>query len=114
MIGIDIIEMERIASILQRYEDKFLRRVFSKREIELYKRHKRRLSFLAGRFAAKEAVIKALGRYIPLNRIEILGEDKPYVSGKEIKSTISVSISHTKELAIAVAIIKVPNTSIVM
>ncbi len=100
MIGIDIVEIERIEKLLDRYGGRFLERVFSKREIDLYRKSKKRASFLAGRFAAKEAVIKAVGRYIPLNRIEILGETKPYVHGKDT----SVSISHTKEVATAVAI----------
>lgn len=106
MIGIDIVEIKRIGKLLTKYGDKFLKRVFSRREIELYYRHKRRVSFLAGRFAAKEAVIKALGRYIPWNRIEVLGEGKPYVEVDGIESPPHVSISHTKDFAIAVAIIK--------
>ncbi|OYD15918.1 holo-[acyl-carrier-protein] synthase [candidate division WOR-3 bacterium JGI_Cruoil_03_44_89] len=105
MIGIDIVEIKRIEKLRNKYEDKFLRRVFSIGEIELYKKHKRRVSFLAGRFAAKEAVIKALGRYIPWNRIEVLGEGKPYVEVDGIESTLHVSISHTKDFAVAIAII---------
>jgi holo-[acyl-carrier protein] synthase len=107
MIGIDIVEIKRIEKLLNKYENKFLRRVFSIREIELYKRHKRRVSFLAGRIAAKEAVIKAFGRYIPWNRIEVLGEEKPYtiIEGRT-EIPLMLSISHTKTLAVAVAIIK--------
>lgn len=106
MIGIDIVEIERLVRILHKYGDKFLKRIFSKREIELYDRHKRRASFLAGRFAAKEAVIKAFGRYISWDRIEILGEEKPYanIEGKT-EIPLMLSISHTKTLAVAVAIV---------
>lgn len=106
MIGIDIIEIERIAGILQRYGDRFLRRVFSEEEIALYKKHRKRLSFLAGRFAAKEAVIKASGRYISWDRIEILGEEKPYAKIEgNTEIPLMLSISHTKTLAVAVAVI---------
>lgn len=57
-VGIDIIEIERIASVLNRFGERFLKRVFTPAERE---RYGQRPSELAARFAAKEATMKALG-----------------------------------------------------
>ncbi len=60
-VGIDIVDVERIASLLERYGDRFLRRVFTESEVD-YCRSKRNPSpHLSARFAAKEAASKALG-----------------------------------------------------
>ena len=69
--GIDIIEIERIANVFDRYPDRFLRRVFTAGEIAYCRNRAPRL---ANRFAAKEAVMKALGtgvRGIPWKSIEV-------------------------------------------
>ncbi len=61
-IGIDIVEIKRIRRIFVRYRDNFLRRLYSEEEINiLQKRPAVMLSVMAGKFAAKEAVMKALG-----------------------------------------------------
>jgi len=57
-VGVDAIEIERIKDALERFGDRFLKRVYTQREAERY-RH--RPAELAARFAAKEAVMKALG-----------------------------------------------------
>ena len=57
-IGVDLIELDRIERAVDRYGDRFLERVFTPGELE---RYRRRLPELAARFAAKEAVSKALG-----------------------------------------------------
>jgi holo-[acyl-carrier protein] synthase len=60
-VGIDIVDVERIASLLEKYGDRFLRRIFTEREVD-YCRSKRNPSpHLSARFAAKEAASKALG-----------------------------------------------------
>ena len=56
--GVDIIEINRIAAVLERYGDRFLRRIYTPDELEYCRR---RPSKLASRFAAKEATMKALG-----------------------------------------------------
>jgi holo-[acyl-carrier protein] synthase len=71
-VGIDIIEIDRIAGTLQRFGQRFLHRVYSERERE---RYGKRPAELAARFAAKEAVMKALGtgvRGIRWRDIEVL------------------------------------------
>ena len=56
--GVDIIEVERVAGVLERYGERFLRRIFTPGELDYCRG---RPSKLASRFAAKEATMKALG-----------------------------------------------------
>ena len=60
-IGTDIVEMKRIADALERQGDKFLQRILTDSEIAEYRGRGNSVAFLAKRFAAKEAVVKALG-----------------------------------------------------
>src|SRR3712207_620979 len=71
-VGIDAIEIERVAGVLARHGDRFLNRVYSERERE---RYGTRVQELAARFAAKEATMKALGtgiRGVRWRDIEVL------------------------------------------
>lgn len=109
--GIDIVEVRRIREVVNRWGDKFLNRVFTDRELD-YCNLKGSFKFqsLAARFAAKEAIVKALGRKdLALKDIEVLndGDGKPTV-GKRSKngmSQILLSISHTDEYAVASALV---------
>ena len=60
-IGTDIVEIKRIADALERQGDKFLQRILTDSEIAEYRGRGNSVAFLAKRFAAKEAVVKALG-----------------------------------------------------
>ncbi|HEY9856554.1 MAG TPA: holo-ACP synthase [Stenomitos sp.] len=60
-IGVDVLNVERMAEIVARRGDAFLRRVFTPDEIAYCLRHKNPAPSLSARFSAKEAVIKALG-----------------------------------------------------
>ncbi len=117
-IGIDLIEVMRIKSAVERHK-KFIDKIFSPEEIRSSERGVFRYEELAGRFAAKESVLKAIKtgwrRGISYKDVVILNEKSgaPYVvlSGRakeiceELKiKKIFVSISHTKELAVGLAI----------
>ncbi len=116
-IGIDVIEISRIEKILERKEKNFVNKILSDNETNQCPIDKtRKLEYIAGRFAGKEAVAKAIGTGIvsQLNwkDIEILNLDsgKPFIKinsdfglGKFI---YHISISHTKELAVAKVIIE--------
>ncbi len=118
-IGIDAVEVSRIKNAIKKRKN-FLERVYSEKEIKLSQRGKFRFEELAGRFAVKEAVFKAVKtgwrRGVTFKDVIVLNESSgaPYVtlSGKAqavaaslgVKN-IHVSISHTKELAIAMAIL---------
>lgn len=60
-LGIDATEVDRISDTIDRYGDRFLRRIFTEREIAYCARRRSPAIHFAGRFAAKEAAMKALG-----------------------------------------------------
>lgn len=60
-IGVDLVEISRLRQIIERWQDKFLRRVFTDREIAYCRTRRDPVPHFAARFAAKEAGLKALG-----------------------------------------------------
>jgi len=121
-IGIDIIEISRIQDVYRMYGDSFLDRVYSKNEISYCFGKKDPFPHLAGRFAAKEAFIKAVPlirtKKFHLKDIEIMTDPrlrKPEITLlgktndaylKTDEGTILLSISHSKTHAIAQVIIE--------
>ena len=113
--GVDLIEVERIAEAIERHGERFLERVYTKKEIALFRDSN---GSLAARWAAKEAVAKALGTGIgdvEWTDIEILrGENKePILILHGFAKTIakeknlenwSISLSHTHEHSIAMVV----------
>lgn len=112
-IGIDIVEMERIHRVMRR-QVRFPERILTEREIQLFERlgSQRRLEFLAGHFAAKEAYAKALGtgigEFLSWRDIEMIADEtgKPLMMAKTSTNHIHVSITHTKEYAAAQVILE--------
>ncbi len=100
-VGIDIVYIKRI-----KLTDKFIDFVLSENEKKILITRTKKEEFLAGRFAAKEAFLKAhekgIGE-IPLKEIEVLSKDNgaPYISYKG-KNYHKVSISHDEDYAIAI------------
>ena len=111
--GIDIIEIERIKKSIEETEGKFCERVYTEKEIEYCESKKaQKYQHYAARFAAKEAVSKAISsnltsKYdIGWKDIEILNDEngRPYVNilNQDVKfDNIDISISHCKEYAVA-------------
>jgi holo-[acyl-carrier protein] synthase len=60
-VGIDILEAARVTSAWERFGDRFVRKLLMPQELDLFGRQKRPERFLAMRFAAKEAIVKAMG-----------------------------------------------------
>jgi len=60
-IGTDILRVERVAGAYERFGRRFAERLLMPEELDAFGRHKRPVRFLAMRFAAKEAIVKALG-----------------------------------------------------
>ena len=60
MLGCDIIEIERVQEAVDRHGDRFISRILSDNEIAIYKKRNDSITFLAGRFAAKESISKSL------------------------------------------------------
>ncbi len=119
-IGTDIVYIPKIEKIINKWGNKFLQRVFSEREINYcQKKGKKVYQSYAGKFASKEALIKAVGQGFRLNEIEILNTNSgnPYVRlsdkiNKAICSSynifnykIDISISHDKDYTVAYLII---------
>ncbi len=102
-IGVDIVNVKRFSILLDTYSDRFLKRIFTENEISELKDRALRHESVAGLFAAKEAVIKALGLPFRMQSVEILHKNNssPYVSSH---SNVMVSISHDGEYALAFAV----------
>lgn len=117
--GVDIVSVPRIAGMVQRHGEQFLNRVFCAGELEYARGRPREHEHLAGRFAVKEAVLKALGTgwrsgiawtdvEVVLDpagapRVKLAGEAQRLAAHAGIDAW-SISISHTPEYAIASAI----------
>jgi len=111
-VGVDIVEITRIEGAINRWGGRFVNRVYTKAEQEFCRG---RISELAARFAAKEAVMKSLGtgrREIGWREIEILpnrrGQPLIYLHGRARSRAeklgvveLDISLSHSRELAIA-------------
>jgi holo-[acyl-carrier protein] synthase len=114
-VGLDLIEIERVEQALSRHPVRFRERCFTLREIEELDRKPRPSESYAGRFAAKEAIGKALGTgvHFTWTEIEVAGRGKPTVTltgwTREVAQTkgviaIDVSITHSRTTSAAVAI----------
>lgn len=105
MVGIDIADVSRIAQAVDRFGDRFLHRVFTDEEIRYAGRKKNKYQSLAGRFAAKEAFMKAVGRGLSWKEIKVLEEGgRPFII-YEGKRYDGISISHEKAYAVSVVVI---------
>lgn len=116
-IGTDIIEIDRFKEALEKYGQKFLDRLFTSKEQEYCHKYKESLPRFAARFAAKEAIVKALGdgfgKHVEFLDIEILpnAQGKPIVHLSPRTSKhynhplILLSISHCKSYATASAVL---------
>ncbi len=109
--GIDIIEVTRIKNLLQK-NAKIVFKIFTKEEIDYCQNKKNKWQHFAVRFAAKEAVIKAVGnRGVNLKDISINNEEngqpKVVLNGtlKHLQGRLVISLSHCKSYAVAQAIL---------
>jgi holo-[acyl-carrier protein] synthase len=120
-IGVDLVECARIQHSLDRFGDRFLRRVFTEGEIEYSTSMKFPARHLAARFAAKEAVSKAFGtgigkamgwRDIDVRKkpsgepyLVLLGDAEQLAASRGITSTL-ITLSHTDNHAMAVVVME--------
>lgn len=115
-MGVDIAEVERIKAAIERHGEPFLRRVYTAAEKEYCEGFRNKYERYAGRFAAKEAAMKALGtgwrrgvRWVDFEvvreaggrpAIRLDGEAKKIAEGAGVKR-IALSITHTETTALA-------------
>jgi holo-[acyl-carrier protein] synthase len=120
-IGIDIVEIERLRAVLERQRDRFLKRVITPAEQEYCSRHRDPVPCYAARFAAKEALFKALGtgwaKGVSWLDVEVLrmGAGAPTMAlrgaaekvGRDLGAQrIHLSLSHSEQNAVAVVILE--------
>ena len=110
-VGIDLLEIDRLERALERHP-RLAERVFTEAEREYAAARARPARHLAARFAAKEAVIKALGlRGGFLREVEVIAGEPPSVrlSGRVAEAaaerSIEISLTHSRDYAAAVAIV---------
>ena len=117
-IGIDIIEIERIQRSIEKYNERFLNKVFTKTEIEYSLSKKNKYQHLAARFAAKEAIAKALktgwskdfrwkdidiyNEKSGLPRVNLRGKLQDFLGSDK---SLKISMSHSENYVACVAII---------
>jgi holo-[acyl-carrier protein] synthase len=119
--GVDIVEIERFRKIIERLKDRFLLRVFTEAERKFCEGHRDSAPHFAARFAAKEAVFKALGtgwaKGVTWLDVEVMRQrhDPPRVvlSGEALRLSeqkgvrnLHLSLSHTEHSAIAMVILE--------
>jgi len=120
-VGTDLIEIPRIQQSIDRFGDRFLRRIFTAREIDYCRRKKNAAESFAARFAAKEAAAKALGTGIsrgvtwlemeivraPGTRptLQLSGRAAARAQSLGVTRT-SLSITHSRDIALAVVIME--------
>jgi holo-[acyl-carrier protein] synthase len=118
-IGIDVVEVERIASAIERHGEPFLMKLFTSAEREYCESRKNPAMHYAARFAAKEAVVKALGTGIGANaglqdlevthdeagapKLRMSGAAEAFASEHGITG-IQISLTHARDYAAANAI----------
>ena len=120
-IGTDLMEIERIAQSVDRFGERFLRRIFTRREIQYCQQKKSAAESFAARFAAKEAGAKALGTGISQGvgwlELEVVrqpgGRPTLELSGRAAGRAremgvvrVSLSLTHSKNLALAVVVME--------
>jgi holo-[acyl-carrier protein] synthase len=115
-LGIDIAEVDRIEAAIQRHGRAFLNRIFTSSEITYCEKHRNRAERFAGRFAAKEAAMKALGtgwthgvRWVDIEvvrepsgkpTLKFSGETREIADRLGVKN-IALTISHSGNTALA-------------
>jgi holo-[acyl-carrier protein] synthase len=119
-IGIDIVEIKRLAAVSKKWGRDFLKKVYTERELAYARSKRYPEQHLAARFAAKEAIFKALGEverdFVGWRNVEILNDayGKPTVCWHGLAESIRkkrrirgavVSLSHTENYAVASAML---------
>ena len=119
--GIDIIEVPRVAAAIERFGDRFLRRIYTPAEISYCQSKRNAAERFAARFAAKEAAMKAIGtglrKGVVWTDVEVRrepgGRPTLHFSGSAASHAaalgmkrVSLSLSHTAEIATAQVILE--------
>lgn len=123
-LGVDIIEIDRIASSVEKFGDRFLNKIFTETELEYCLSKKNKDQHLAARFAAKEAISKAIAtgwnadfrwkdveiynEKSGLPRVRLFGKLKAFVGNEK---ELQISMSHSENYVVCVAILYTKNNA---
>ena len=107
-IGVDLVDLDHMASV-RRKQPRIVEKILTKKELELYeaREKKRKLAFLAGRYAVKEAFSKAMGtgigKTVTFQNVSVLNNEQgqPIVVKSPFEGNAFVSISHSQKMAVA-------------
>jgi len=118
-IGIDLVENQRIAGLIERYDQRFLHRIFTEKERRYCLRKRRSIEGFAARFAAKEAFLKAIGTGLRMGTrwrdigvvnnsagkplLEISGPTEELLRQKHI-AHLELSLTHSDQYAAAIVV----------
>ena len=114
MIGVDIVSNERIRKAIEKFGERFLKRIYTPLELEYCKKQADWIACLSARWAGKEEVLKAVyqdkGVVLKFSEIEILGDfgrsPKVRLLREDLKDLqVLISLSHEREYSVAVAVI---------
>ncbi|MGM0651561.1 MAG: holo-ACP synthase [Bacillota bacterium] len=114
-IGVDLVSVDRITRVCKKFPERFINRIFTENEKKQFEARGSSMQSLASRFAAKEAVLKAIGCGIgpaTMKEVEIisLSGKQPatrlhgsasFLAGKKDINNIFISMSHEKNIACA-------------
>lgn len=120
-VGVDLVDIQRMQKIIQRWDTPFLEKIFTADEIAYCKKHAQSAVHFGARFAAKESFLKALGmglgNGIRLAEIEVVhdpggrpalklhGAARKHIRTRRIQK-VHLSLSHTKEYASAMVLLE--------
>ena len=118
-LGVDIAEVHRVEAAMRRHGEAFLKRIFTPAEIAYCERHRNKYERFAGRFAAKEAAMKALGtgwgrgvRWLDIEvvrlpggkpTLQLRGQAEEFAKRLEVKN-VSLTITHSADTALALVV----------
>ncbi len=117
-VGVDLVEIERVGGLIERHGRRFLERVFTEREVAYCSRKRENYESFAGRYAAKEALFKAVGSGLAQGMrwrdVEVVnderGKPKVVLTGRTAEllrgKTIHLSLSHSRRHAVAMVVVE--------
>jgi len=119
MVGVDIVQNRRIEEAIERFGERFLKRIYTERELKYCNSQRAKIPCLSARWACKEAVLKAFyiefGILLKFKEIEVLGNRglpaRVVLHNEEAKRVLGnrevvISISHERDYSVAVAYIR--------
>ncbi len=112
-IGVDLVDLDHMVSVVEK-SPRIVERILTANELELYalRSDKRKVEFLAGRYAAKEAFSKAMGtgigKVVSFQNVSVLNDEQgcPYIEKSPFNGRAFISISHSQNAVVAQVVLE--------